>query len=43
MENSGFDNNINNLKNIYEKLNDDNKNKLEEAILMVLTKFQERL
>lgn len=31
------------LKIIYEKVDNDNKNRLEEAIQMVLTKFENRI
>lgn len=34
---------IEELKDIYNELDDDNKGKLEEAVSMVLTKFKERL
>jgi len=34
---------IENLKFLYEQLDDENKNKLEEAIQMIVTKFKKRV
>ncbi len=43
MDSREFETNIKNLIDIYEKLNDENKDKLEEVIQMVLTKFKQRI
>jgi len=38
-----FLNLLKNLKIIYDKIDEENKNRLEEAIQMVLTKFENRM
>lgn len=40
---SEFTKDVENLKTIHDKLDDENKGKLEEVIQMVLTKFKERV
>lgn len=43
MKKNGFLEELEKLKLIYEKLDEENKGKLEETIQMVLTKFKERI
>lgn len=40
---SDFLQQLESLKNFYDKLNEENKNKLEEALQVVLTKFEKRI
>ena len=40
---SDFLQQLESLKNHYDKLNEDNKNKLQEALQVVLTKFEKRV
>ncbi|SHJ76142.1 hypothetical protein SAMN02745883_00394 [Caminicella sporogenes DSM 14501] len=43
MATNNFIQDLEELKKLYEKLNNENKLKLEEAILMIITKFKNRL